>query len=76
MNDQTRESLNGKVEVPAWVMAVTYILCWGFSIALVVAQLIGHITYRPLLIGLGLYLLLWPVFQVSPAEMIRRIFPR
>ena len=75
MNDETREKLNGTVPVPAWVMAVTYILCWGFAVALVLAQLIGHIEYRPLLVGLGIYLLLWPVFQVSPGEMIRRVFP-
>ena len=38
--------VNGKVEVPAWVLAVTYVLCWSFAVALVVAQLTGHIEYR------------------------------
>jgi hypothetical protein len=67
--------MNGKVEVPAWVMGVTYVLCWSFAIAITVAQLIGHIEYRPLLLALGVYLLLWPVFQVSPADLVRRILP-
>ena len=44
--------------------------------ALVIAQLVGHIEYRPLLLMLGIYLLLWPVFQISPAEMIRKVFPK
>ena len=67
--------MNGKVEVPAWVLAVTYVLCWSFAVALVVSQLTGHIEYRVLLLALAIYLLLWPVFQITPAEMVRKIFP-
>lgn len=68
--------LNGDtVEVPAWVMAGTYLLCWAFASALLWVQIFGQVTYRPLLIGLSIYLLLWPVFQVSPAQMVRKIFP-
>jgi hypothetical protein len=67
--------MNGKVEVPAWVMGVTYVLCWGFATALVVAQLTGHVVYRPLLVAVAIYLLLWPVFQINPADLVRRIFP-
>ena len=36
MNAATKENLNGKVEVPAWVLAVTYVLCWGFAVAVMV----------------------------------------
>ena len=76
MNGKAREKLNGTVEVPAWVMAVTYILCWSFAVALIVGQMVGHLTYRPLLIAISIYLLLWPVFQISPAEMIQKVFPK
>ncbi len=80
MNDKDgtveKRKLNGdKVQVPTWVMAVTYFICWGFGISLVVGQLIGKIAYRPLLIVLAIYLIFWPVFQTNPAELIRRVFP-
>lgn len=71
-----RRKLNGeKVPVQPWVMAVTYVLCWVFGLAIIVLEITGVGVYRPLLIALAIYLLLWPVFQVSPAEMIRKVFP-
>lgn len=80
MNDERRSvskrKLNGdKVEVAAWVMAVTYVICWGFGIAIIVSEVTGYIVYRPLLIVLSVYLIFWPVFQANPAELIRRVFP-
>ncbi len=78
MNDNTvqRRKLNGdKVEVSRWVMVVTYFLCWLFATALIVFEFTGYITYRPLLVALAIYLIFWPVFQTSPAELIRKVFP-
>jgi len=75
MNAETKKKLNGTVSVPTWVLAITYMLCWGFAVALIVSQLTGHIEYRPLLLALAVYLLFWPVFQVTPAEIIRKVFP-
>ena len=74
MNGETKEKLNGKVEVPAWVMLITYVLCWTFAIAIIASELTGYLDYRPLLIALAIYLLLWPVLQISPVEMIRKVF--
>ncbi len=78
MTDKTveRRKLNGdRVEVKAWVMVVTYVLCWAFGIALIVFELTGYIAYRPLLLALSIYLIFWPVFQTSPADLIRKVFP-
>ncbi len=78
MTDKTvqRRKLNGdKVEVSKWVMVVTYILCWSFGVALVILELTGYLTYRPVLVALSIYLLLWPVFQTNPADLIRKVFP-
>lgn len=71
----TNEKLNGKVEVPNWVMGMTYIFCWAFAILLIVFEITGYLTYRPMLVALAVYLIFWPVFQVSPGEIIKRIFP-
>ncbi len=71
-----RRKLNGdKVEVPAWVMAVTYIFCWLFAAALIVFEFTGYLSYRPLLVALAIYLIFWPMFQTNPAELIRKVFP-
>lgn len=71
-----KRKLNGeKVKVQSWVMVVTYILCWTFAAVIITFEFSGIGVYRPLLICLAIYLVLWPVFQVSPVEMIRRIFP-
>ncbi len=71
-----RRKLNGdKVQVSTWVMVVTYILCWSFAVALIVLELTGYLVYRPLLLALAVYLLLWPVFQTNPADLIRKVFP-
>lgn len=80
MNDNggtvEKRKLNGnKVEVATWVMVVTYLLCWSFAIALIVLELTGYLVYRPLLLALAVYLLLWPVFQTNPADLIRKVFP-
>jgi len=76
MNAETKRELsNGHVEVPTWVMVVTYILCWTFAVALIVSMLTGHIEYRVLILALAVYLMLWPVFQITPAEMLRKILP-
>lgn len=72
----TRRKLNGdKVPVPAWVMVVTYVMCWAFGAAIILFEFTGHGVWRPLLVVLAIYLILWPVFQVSPAEIIRKVFP-
>lgn len=71
----TRRKLNGdEVEVPAWAMVITYVLCWVFGALILLFEFAGIGVYRPVLVTIAIYLILWPVFQVSPAAMVRKLF--
>lgn len=66
---------NGKIEVPTWVMAMTYIMCWAFAAALIIAMLTGHVENKGVIIGTIIYLITWPVVQLSPNQMLKSILP-
>jgi hypothetical protein len=76
VNQKRKDSMNGSVEVPVWVMAVTYFMCWAFGLGIVVGEITGWLSYRPLLLALAIYLIFWPVVQLPPQEILKRIFPR
>lgn len=73
----TNGNLNGKVHMPTWVMLGTYVCCWTFGAALLITSIIDieDIHNRGLILAIGVYLILWPMIQTSPAEMLRKVFP-
>lgn len=68
-----KNTINGR-PVPGWLITGSYVLGWVMGVLLILQAVFGVAESRALLLTVGLYLILFPLFREGPETIIRRMF--